>query len=65
MNEERQDDLQAEARMDYREKPQRFKANPQERRWGNPTLEALRSERMNVELEQDIERHRRAEEYSS
>lgn len=65
MNEERQDDLQAEARMDYREKPQRFKVIPQERRWSNPTLEALRSERMNVELEQDIERHRRAEEYSS
>ena len=64
MNEERQDDLQAEARMDYREKPKRFKVIPQEHRWGNATNEALRSQRLAIELEQDIERHRRAEEYA-
>lgn len=65
MNEERQDDLQAEARMDYREKPQRFKVTPQEHRWSNATIEAERSQRLAIEQEQDIERHRRAEEYSS
>ena len=65
MNEERQDDLQAEARIEHRQSPKRFKVIPQEHRWGNATNEALRSQRLAIELEQDIERHRRAEEYSS
>lgn len=65
MNEDHQDDMRAEARIEHRQKAQRFKVEPQERRWGNATLEAQHSERMHIELQDEIELHRRQEEYGS
>lgn len=67
MNDEdyRSDDMQAEAKLDRMEQLKRRLRRRPLPTWRNSTLEAERSTRLNIELQQDIERARRQEEYAS
>ena len=67
MNEHEQDAFQAEAEIERREQPARYRFKPRVRvrRWGNATIEAQRSNRMAIELQREVDDHRRMEEYGS
>lgn len=67
MNDEdyRSDDMQAEAKLDRMEQLKRRLRRRPLPTWRNATVEAQRSTRLNIELQQDIERERRQEEYAS
>ena len=66
MDEERIEDFIYEAEEeDMSQRRKRLKWKPRGGRGSNPTLEAVRSTRLNIELQQDIERERRQEEYAS
>lgn len=67
MNDDERDEYNAEAAM---ERPDRLELLRRLRKrsdpvWRNATVEAMRSERQHIERQEEIEEHRRAEEYAS
>lgn len=64
MNDDLRDELIADERLE-RWAAMKRRLRSQERQWGNATIEAERSNRLNIEYQEQIELHRREEEYAS